>query len=83
MLISGGLYSDVFFFFFFFVVVSFTAMIRAHNWRGKLISEGAYSLLWVARETGSKCFSSLRCFTALVQIFRSRGKKANCSSLTR
>ena len=26
---------------------------------------------------------SLRCFTALVQIFRPRGKRANCSALTR
>ena len=40
MLFSVGLYSDFFFFF------SFTAMIKAHNWRRGLIREGAYSPLW-------------------------------------
>ena len=50
--IFGRLIFGRFFFFFsflffvFFNLFSFTAMKIAHNWRGELISEGAYSPLW-------------------------------------
>ena len=45
-LIFGRFFFLSFFSFFFFFWFSFTTMIMADNWRGELISEGAYSPLW-------------------------------------